>query len=164
MRDVIGHLIKILERGGEAIVCQVVETRGSTPQKAGSIMIVDPDGGQGGTLGGGCVENEVKTKALRQLVERNCGRSLVRAGPRLRMGRRADLRRAMVVVASRCAEQSRSGYFRSIDRFLADGSRVHRGGRHRYRGGRGRRWDVVFCLTAKASLAPACPREEFPTV
>ena len=67
MRDVIGHLIKILEKGGEAIVCQVVETRGSTPQKAGSMMIVDPDGGQGGTLGGGCVENEVKTKAIRQL-------------------------------------------------------------------------------------------------
>ena len=68
MRDVIGHLIDILEKGREAIVCQVVETRGSTPQKAGSMMIVDPDGGQGGTLGGGCVENEVKTKAMQQLA------------------------------------------------------------------------------------------------
>ena len=67
MRDVIGHLIKILENQREAIVCQVVETRGSTPQKAGSMMVVDPDGGQGGTLGGGCVENEVKTKAIRQI-------------------------------------------------------------------------------------------------
>jgi xanthine dehydrogenase accessory factor len=42
MREVIGQLIKILEKGVEAIVCQVVETRGSTPQKAGSMMIVDP--------------------------------------------------------------------------------------------------------------------------
>ncbi|MBV8488595.1 MAG: XdhC family protein, partial [Planctomycetaceae bacterium] len=48
-------------------VCQVVETRGSTPQKAGSLMIVDPSGGQAGTLGGGCVENEVKQIALGQL-------------------------------------------------------------------------------------------------
>ena len=30
-------------------------------------MVVDPSGGQIGTLGGGCVENEVKQKALRQL-------------------------------------------------------------------------------------------------
>ena len=30
-------------------------------------MLVDPEGGQVGTLGGGCVENEVKQKALRQL-------------------------------------------------------------------------------------------------
>ena len=71
MRDVIGHLTRILEKGGEAIVCQVVETRGSTPQKAGSMMVVDPDGGQGGTLGGGCVENEVKTKAIRQIATGN---------------------------------------------------------------------------------------------
>lgn len=47
MRDVIGHLIKILEKGSEAIVCQVVETRGSTPQKAGAMMVIDPDGGRG---------------------------------------------------------------------------------------------------------------------
>jgi xanthine dehydrogenase accessory factor len=30
-------------------------------------MLVDPDGGQDGTLGGGCVEAEVKQKAIRQL-------------------------------------------------------------------------------------------------
>ena len=92
MRDVIGHLIESLERGSEVIVCQVVETRGSTPQKAGSMMIVDPDGGQGGTLGGGCVENEVKTKALQQLSSGDGGRSFFRVGSRLRLGRRADLR------------------------------------------------------------------------
>jgi xanthine dehydrogenase accessory factor len=67
MRDVIRHLINVLEQGREPIVCQVVETRGSTPQKAGAIMIIDPDGGQAGTLGGGCVENEVKSKAIQQI-------------------------------------------------------------------------------------------------
>ena len=65
MRDLLRHLTEALERGGEPIVCQVVETRGSTPQKAGALMIVDPAGGQAGTLGGGCVEAEVKQKAIR---------------------------------------------------------------------------------------------------
>ena len=64
----------------EPIVCQVAETRGSTPQKAGSMMVIDPDGGQGGTLGGGCVENEVKSKAIQQIGKTDGGRPLVRAG------------------------------------------------------------------------------------
>jgi xanthine dehydrogenase accessory factor len=67
MRDVLRHLIDALEGGREQIFCQVVETRGSTPQKAGALMLVDPSGGQVGTLGGGCVENEVKQNAIRQL-------------------------------------------------------------------------------------------------
>jgi xanthine dehydrogenase accessory factor len=45
----------------------VVQTKGSTPQKAGALMVVAPDGGQVGTLGGGCVEAEVKQKAIRRL-------------------------------------------------------------------------------------------------
>lgn len=46
------------------VYCRLVETRGSTPQKAGAIMLVFPDGTQAGTLGGGCVEAEVKRRAL----------------------------------------------------------------------------------------------------
>jgi xanthine dehydrogenase accessory factor len=46
----------------------VVETRGSTPQKAGAAMLVFPDGSQRGTLGGGCIEAEVKQRALRVLT------------------------------------------------------------------------------------------------
>src|SRR5438094_5246178 len=67
MRDLLRHLIGSLEGGRELIVCQVVETRGSTPQKAGALMLVDPHGGQVGTLGGGCVEAEVKQRAIRML-------------------------------------------------------------------------------------------------
>jgi xanthine dehydrogenase accessory factor len=67
MRDVLRQLITALEEDRELIVCQVVETRGSTPQKAGAMMVVDPGGGQAGTLGGGCIENEVKVKAIQQL-------------------------------------------------------------------------------------------------
>ena len=67
MRDLIRSLTETLTSGGEAIHCQVVETKGSTPQKAGARMLVDPLGGQVGTLGGGCVEAEVKQKAIRRL-------------------------------------------------------------------------------------------------
>src|SRR6266571_4325635 len=67
MRELIRHLIETLEAGREAILCQVVETKGSTPQKAGALMVVDPDGGQVGTLGGGCVEAEVKQRAIRRI-------------------------------------------------------------------------------------------------
>jgi xanthine dehydrogenase accessory factor len=67
MRDLLRNLTDALDRGRECIVCQVVETKGSTPQKAGALMVVDPDGGQLGTLGGGCVEAEVKQKAIRRL-------------------------------------------------------------------------------------------------
>lgn len=67
MRDLLKYLTTGLESGRELIVCQVVETKGSTPQKAGALMIVDPEGGQVGTLGGGCVEAEVKQKAIRRI-------------------------------------------------------------------------------------------------
>ena len=67
MREVVKQVIHALEQDRPLVLCQVVETRGSTPQKAGAIMVVDPTGGQIGTLGGGCVENEVKQKSLRLL-------------------------------------------------------------------------------------------------
>lgn len=67
MRELLRHLTDTLENGRECLLCQVVETRGSTPQKAGAWMLVDLHGGQVGTLGGGCVEAEVKQKAIRLL-------------------------------------------------------------------------------------------------
>ncbi len=67
MREILRSLTEALANGRERIVCQVVETKGSTPQKAGAMMIVDPDGGQVGTLGGGCVENEVKMRAIARI-------------------------------------------------------------------------------------------------
>ena len=54
-----------LERHRPTAYCRLVETRGSTPQKAGAIMLVYEDGSQTGTLGGGCVEAEVKRHAIR---------------------------------------------------------------------------------------------------
>jgi xanthine dehydrogenase accessory factor len=46
-------------------LCVVVRTRGSTPQQAGAAMLVLRDGSTIGTLGGGCVEAEVRIRAQR---------------------------------------------------------------------------------------------------
>lgn len=64
MRDVIDDLVAALDEGRPCVACLLVETRGSTPQKAGAAMLVFPDGGQAGTLGGGCVEAEVRRRVL----------------------------------------------------------------------------------------------------
>jgi xanthine dehydrogenase accessory factor len=68
MRELLAELTRALEAGRDCVYCSVVETRGSTPQKAGAAMLVFPDGRQVGTLGGGCVEAEVKRQALKTLA------------------------------------------------------------------------------------------------
>src|SRR5271154_157447 len=67
MRTLLAELTNALDHQRPCVYCSVVETRGSTPQKAGAAMLVFADGGQRGTLGGGCVEAEVKQRALRVL-------------------------------------------------------------------------------------------------
>ncbi len=69
MRDLLAELTAVLEQQRPCVYCSVVETRGSTPQKAGAAMLVFPDGSQTGTLGGGCVEAEVKRRALHLLAQ-----------------------------------------------------------------------------------------------
>lgn len=68
MRELLAEVTNALDRGRPCVYCSVVETRGSTPQKAGASMLVFADGSQSGTLGGGCVEAEVKRQALRVLT------------------------------------------------------------------------------------------------
>ena len=60
-------LHQAIQAGQPVAVTVLVETRGSTPQKPGAVMLVFADGSQCGTLGGGCVEAEVKQQALRLL-------------------------------------------------------------------------------------------------
>jgi xanthine dehydrogenase accessory factor len=67
MRELLADLTYALDHGHDCVWCAVIETRGSTPQKAGAAMLVFADGSQRGTLGGGCVEAEVKQRALRVL-------------------------------------------------------------------------------------------------
>ena len=80
MRDVLAELTAALDGGRPCVYCALAETRGSTPQKAGAAMLVFPDGSQRGTLGGGCVEAEVKQRALRPAAGRS-PRIIVAPGP-----------------------------------------------------------------------------------
>ncbi|MEC7565140.1 MAG: XdhC family protein [Planctomycetota bacterium] len=67
MRELLPQLREIASGACDAVYCRLVETKGSTPQKPGAVMLIYADGSQAGTLGGGCVEAEVKRNALRIL-------------------------------------------------------------------------------------------------
>jgi len=55
-------------RAGRACaLATIVSTRGSTPRKVGARMLVDPERGLVGTVGGGCGEAEVIESARRVL-------------------------------------------------------------------------------------------------
>jgi xanthine dehydrogenase accessory factor len=66
--DLLAELDRVVAAGLPSVLCTVVATRGSTPQKAGAAMLVFADGTQTGTLGGGCVEAEVRRRALHSLA------------------------------------------------------------------------------------------------
>lgn len=64
MRELCREMGQTIDRKQPVVSTILVETRGSTPQKSGAAMLVFADGTQAGTLGGGCVEAEVKRRAL----------------------------------------------------------------------------------------------------
>ena len=70
MIDLLDEIISRCGAGEPLAVCTVVRTRGSTPQKSGAVMVVLRDGRTLGTIGGGCVEAEVRTRALEYLSSR----------------------------------------------------------------------------------------------
>ena len=53
------------EAGRRCALATIVSTKGSTPRKVGARMIVAPDTGLVGTVGGGCGEAEVIEAAYR---------------------------------------------------------------------------------------------------
>ncbi len=59
MREVIQGAIDELKEGQPCVLATVVRTKGSTPQKAGAMLLVREDGSGLGTLGGGCVEGDI---------------------------------------------------------------------------------------------------------
>lgn len=67
MLDLLNQIVSRALGGDPFAVCTLVRTRGSTPQKSGAMMLVLPDGKTLGTIGGGCVEAEVRSRALRMM-------------------------------------------------------------------------------------------------
>jgi xanthine dehydrogenase accessory factor len=67
MRPILDEIFNRCTAGERVALCTVVATRGSTPQSKGAKMLVLGDGKTIGTLGGGCVEAEVRKQALELL-------------------------------------------------------------------------------------------------
>lgn len=67
MELVLREIITRCNANERVALCVIVGSRGSTPQEAGAKMLVLGDGRTIGTLGGGCVEAEVRRRALELL-------------------------------------------------------------------------------------------------
>jgi xanthine dehydrogenase accessory factor len=64
MERLLDEIVRRCDAGERLAACTVVAARGSTPQAAGARMILLGDGRTIGTLGGGCVEAEVRKQAI----------------------------------------------------------------------------------------------------
>jgi len=142
MRELIEQLLAALSASRSVAVCRLVETRGSTPQKAGALMLVFADGSQAGTLGGGCVEAEVKRRAL-AIVERGAAEickfqldSDYGWDDGLICGGR------MQVLIDPISSRAEAGYFERLQELLATG--------------RGLSEAIVFDADASGLPAPVC--------
>lgn len=69
MQEVFHEAVNLLEKGDPIVVATVIRTKGSTPQKPGSKLLVRKDGSGVGTLGGGCVEGDIWF-AAKELLKR----------------------------------------------------------------------------------------------
>lgn len=123
-----------LERHGRAALVTVVSAKGSTPREAGARLIVNPDGGFTGTIGGGTLEWRALAMAQAALAERAAPAFQLRSfalGPELGQccGGRMDL--ALEVFESGKAseldtlvEAEAAGHFTTVAR--AEGGRMVR--------------------------------------
>jgi xanthine dehydrogenase accessory factor len=67
MGDILFKIAEITKSGKKAALCLIVETKGSSPRKAGSKMVVFEDGTIEGTIGGGSLELKVIEDALKTI-------------------------------------------------------------------------------------------------
>jgi len=64
------EVVKLMASGQPAALATIINTRGSTPQKAGAKILILSDGRIIGTIGGGCVEAEVWQEAMQIMKTR----------------------------------------------------------------------------------------------
>ena len=72
MKEVIQGAVDLLNEGQPCVLATGVRTKGSTPQKAGAMLLVRRDGTGAGTLGGGCVEGDIWF-AAKEILRRGGG-------------------------------------------------------------------------------------------
>ncbi len=70
MKDIYQKIVELRESGTNSVLCTIVQTKGSTPLKAGAKMLVTNKGLTYGTVGGGSVEAKTIAKA-NELLESN---------------------------------------------------------------------------------------------
>ncbi len=70
MQEIFSDIRTVIEQGLPSVLCIVTNTTGSTPRKAGSKMLVFPDGSIKGTIGGGSIEHQVIQDAITNI---SCG-------------------------------------------------------------------------------------------
>lgn len=70
MERIYHKILEVLKSGETTALCTVVDTRGSSPLKAGAKMIVWEDGRIFGTIGGGSVEKSTVDDAIRVIKKR----------------------------------------------------------------------------------------------
>jgi xanthine dehydrogenase accessory factor len=68
MKDIYYNIIELKKAGTNAMLCTIVQTKGSTPLKAGAKMIVTEEGITYGTVGGGGLEIQTINKALELFI------------------------------------------------------------------------------------------------
>ncbi len=70
--ELLKELVNLEQSGERAALVTIINTFGSAPRKAGTQMLVYPDGRIIGTIGGGCGEADVKREALHVLDQGCC--------------------------------------------------------------------------------------------
>lgn len=69
LRTLLSRAADLLDSSRRVWACLVVSSRGSTPQSPGALMLVEDSGRTYGTIGGGCVESEVRSRALSLMLK-----------------------------------------------------------------------------------------------
>lgn len=67
-RELYDALVRANEEGRKVVLATIVSAKGSTPRKVGAKMLVEPDRGLVGTVGGGCGEGQV-IEAAREVLD-----------------------------------------------------------------------------------------------
>jgi xanthine/CO dehydrogenase XdhC/CoxF family maturation factor len=68
-KQVLEKVCALQKAGQKGALVTIIRTWGSTPRKAGSKMVVQPDGTMTGSIGGGCAEAAVRLQALSAMDE-----------------------------------------------------------------------------------------------
>ncbi|MCA9252771.1 MAG: XdhC/CoxI family protein [Phycisphaerae bacterium] len=72
-RPLFEKILTDTKSGKRTMLCAVVKTSGSTPQSPGALLLIDETMHTVGTLGGGCVEAEVRKRAFELLNKGESG-------------------------------------------------------------------------------------------